>query len=396
MTPTQTAQFGQYAPIRNGQPYKYAFKYPGKGDGDKDRKELVRYTRQKHLTGYQPGKTSLQKTNGNSDNLLTFTINWQESNRVYMSSSESNSNPWHETADHFYGFGGNLNVRYIRDLGDESWMEESGGIREGINAINESKIHADTALEVGELYLIGEAVYRCTNRANKNNDLPEGTPFEPNKTGTVEYQLAIEDELTLSTDNSNRFVYVNSPDIMRNEAQCPIQKVAIRAMATSRAVDMVEIGFKSTVYRQINGYPNINNFTDDELPDEYAKVGGGFELGTTSAYYDRVSLFRLEIKKGDGNWIQWNRDNMFAVHGNSPLALYNSIRIELPEKDFYEFRFVPFCGNSYMNRGERTEQYNGGWKEYVNRSNVYLLNTNRDWLEVGNSRGYKVSIRGSF
>ena len=59
---------------------------------------------------------------------------------------------------------------------------------------------------------------------------------------------------------------------------------------------MVEIGFKSTVYRQIC-YPNINNFTDDELPDEFAKSGGGFDMGTMSAYYDRVSLFRLEIEK---------------------------------------------------------------------------------------------------
>ena len=35
VTPSQSAVFGQYSPIRNGHGWKYAFKYPGKGDGDK-------------------------------------------------------------------------------------------------------------------------------------------------------------------------------------------------------------------------------------------------------------------------------------------------------------------------------------------------------------------------
>ena len=49
-----------------------------------------------------------------------------------------------------------------------------------------------------------------------------------------------------------------------------------------------------------------------------------------------------------------------------------------------------------MNRGERTDQYNYGWKEYINRSNTYLLNNNRSWKKMPESRGYTVWIRGSY
>ena len=180
---------------------------------------------------------------------------------------------------------------------------------------------------------------------------------------------------------------------MRNESQCPIQRLAYGLISTTRQVDLVEIGFKSIVYRQMNGYPNINNLTDIAMPNQFAKEGGAYELGTSTAYYDRVSLFRLQIKKGNrGNWVDWNRQRMFAIHGNNPKPLYNMIRIELPEKNFYEFRFIPFCGNSWMHRGVR-KKYND-WKEYINDTVVYLLDVNKSWTEADTTRGYKISMRG--
>ena len=63
----------------------------------------------------------------------------------------------------------------------------------------------------------------------------------------------------------------------------PIQKVAVGAISTTRPVDMVEIGFKSTVYRRVSGYPNVNEFTSNDIADDFAKDGQGFQLGTMNA-----------------------------------------------------------------------------------------------------------------
>ena len=47
ITPSQSSVFGQYSPIRNGHAWKYPFKYPGKGDGDASRRNLVSWTQAK-------------------------------------------------------------------------------------------------------------------------------------------------------------------------------------------------------------------------------------------------------------------------------------------------------------------------------------------------------------
>ena len=408
ITPSQTAQFGQYSPIRNGNAWKYSFRYPGKGDGDADRKEMVRYTRQKHIAGYHAGRTNLEirENSGGGIDDLTFTINYKQSTTVFVASSSTNSSPNINTADHFYG-GGDLVMdrsgHFTREPSPDkgSFSVQSGGFKEGINSIDESKIDADITLEVGELYLMGEAVYRCTGRKNMNNKVDQGTPFEPEFTGTVEYDFEIDDEFSLSfnynkedlEDRVKDSVLTDGPNTIRNESQCPIQRFAYGLIGTTRQVDLVEIGFKSIVYRQMNGYTNINNFADTEMPDQFAKEGGSYELGTSTAYYDRVSLFRLQIKRGNrGGWVDWNRQRMFAIHGNNPKPLYNMIRIELPAKDFYEFRFIPFCGNSWIHRG--TRKVYDGWKEYINDTSVYLLNVNQKWTEADTTRGYKISMRG--
>ena len=405
VTPSQSSVFGQYSPIRNGHAWKYAFKYPGKGDGDASRRNLVSWTRQKCVAGYHPGRTNLEITEGSGAGTgqVTYVINYKKSDRVYL--ADVDDSPIRRTSSHFDS-DGNVKIDGYGFYSTEtnSFCVNSGGFEEGINGINQSKIDADLALDIGELYLMGEKVYKCIGRRNNNSAVDQGTPFEPEKTGTIEYYFDEDAELSLDLDDSNgvdtrfrRHVLTNGVTRARDESQCPIQKIAVGTIGTTRAVDMVEIGIKSTVFRQINGYPNVNNFSDKDLPDSFAKEGGTFDLGTTTAYYDRVSLFRLEFRQGNGNWRKYNYNGgMFAVHGNNPQPLYNSLRILLPEKDFYEFRFIPFCGNSYMNRGgsRRRSQSPQGWKEYINREEVYLFNSSQSWTAMDTIRGISVAIRG--
>ena len=62
----------------------------------------------------------------------------------------------------------------------------------------------------------------------------------------------------------DKWIRVDDPVDVHSEKHIPIQKVAIGSVGTTRQVDYVEIGFKSRVYRQVNGYPNVAQFTNVE------------------------------------------------------------------------------------------------------------------------------------
>jgi hypothetical protein len=376
VTPSQSAVFGQYSPIRNGHGWKYAFKYPGKGDGDSGKKEQIMGTRRKHVAGYHAGRTTLEKR-GNSSDELEYYIKDKDSDKIFQACDDDAIDPNRATEDHFNSDGKLREESKVEN--DDSNLEEIGGLNEGISAINQSKIDADTVLDVGELYLIGTRIYRCTDR--KNSSGTQGTPYEPNQSGSVTYDLDNEEEFEKNYV-STKYIYVDDDEDVYNEKHIPIQKVAVGAISTTRAVDMVELGVKSIVYRQINGYPNISEFTYKGIANDFAKNLQTWQPGTITAYYDRVSLFRLEIKKGDDDWKDLTGEEVFAVHGQNPQPLYNTIQVRLPSKDFYEFRFIPVCGNAWI--------ANGNYKS----KDVFWLNSRFDWREAKDTKGYEIRFRG--
>ena len=372
-TPSQTAAFGQYSPIRNGHAWKYDFKYPGKGDGDAESRDTIYGTRRKHVTGYHAGYTTLT---GSSSQMI-YRI-WDEPSDEILQASSDASNPEIQTKLHFDSRGKLLVQRTISE--NDSAAEKIGGVTEGVTAIQKSQVDADVAIDVGELYLIGSDIYNCTRRSNQGASA--GTPFEPDQSGSIEYTFTRDDEFKKGYVSSSD-IQVNSRDYAYDERHIPIQKVSVGAISTTRKVDYVEIGFKSTVYRQVNGYPNIAQFSYKDIADEYAKNLQTWQPGSITAYYDRVSLFRLEIKRGSGSWYDWNGDKLFAVHGNNPQSQYNQFYIELPAKDFYEFRFIPVCGNAWIANGNYDDK------------EVYLLNSRKGLERSGDSSGgYRIRVKG--
>ena len=94
------------------------------------------------------------------------------------------------------------------------------------------------------MYLVGTDIYTCTDRQNESGE--QGTPYERRKSGSVEYTFKRENEFKLGYVEDKYIRVENSTDVY-NEFHMPIQKVAVGAISTTRPVDMVEIGFKSTV-----------------------------------------------------------------------------------------------------------------------------------------------------
>jgi len=384
VTPSQSAVFGQYNPIRNGQGWKYPFKYPGKGDGDADKKDMIRGTRAKHVAGYHSGRTSLVSQGGGAGIAkLKYTIRDSESDRIYLADERDDTEPEFPTRLHFNSVGKFIEKDRIYKSSSR-FLEDIGGMTEGINAINQSKIDADQALEVGELYLIGTAVYRCTRRNNlSGGSSNEGTPFEPGKSGSVEYFFTRESEFN-DRYVQTKYIYTPDDEDIFNETHIPIQKVAIGAIGTTRAVNSITMGIKSTVYRQVNGYPNIQEFNGPNQVDRFAKSGGNFQLGTTNSYYGRISLFRMEVKINDGGWIDVCGETVFAVYGSNPQASYNRLQILPDYKCFLQIRFIPVCGNAWI--------ANGNYKS----KKVMLLEAERGWRDGVTKGRIKVRFRGRY
>ena len=106
VTPSQSAVFGQYSPIRNGQGWKYPFKYPGKADGDKDKKEMIYGTRAKHVAGYHAGRTSLVSQGGGAGiSKLKYTIRDSKSDIIYLADEKDDQEPEFPTRVHFNSVG---------------------------------------------------------------------------------------------------------------------------------------------------------------------------------------------------------------------------------------------------------------------------------------------------
>ena len=280
VTPSQAAQFGTFSPMRNGHAWKYPFQCPGFGDGqEQDAKERIQNTRRKHIVGYHAGRTNTIRLDG--DDKIQHIINFKESRIAYIHSSKYD--PTITTKEHFND-NGNLSVAYGYVDGKDD-TEKAGGVKEGINAINQSKGYTDSQMEVGEIYQFGNLFYRCTRRENANGTQE---PFDQNDPFTIYFDFEKDTEQGLNkpgADLTNVITEEYGPNAMyRADHQCPIMKTAIGQIANTRPVDMVEIGIKSTVYRQINGYPNIQEFTGYDQPDDFAKEGAGFQLGNTNAY----------------------------------------------------------------------------------------------------------------
>ena len=375
LTPSQSVKFGQYSPIRNGQGWKYPFQWPGKGDGDGDKKDIILGTRRKHTCGYHAGRTEMRRESGGK--YYVYKIHDSDSDKIFQACRDDASNPKRKVKDHFDS-SGKLRVESVVNERD-SLAEKVGGLSEGIQAIKQSQSEADDALDIGEMYLIGTDIYTCTERDVDRGG--EGQPFEPGVSGDVKYTFERNDEYEVDMVD-DKYIRVDDDQDVHNEKHCPIQKVAIGAIGTTRMVDYVEIGFKSTVYRQVNGFPNVSQFTSNDLPDDFAKDGQGFQMGTMNTYYDRVSLFRMEIRKDNEDWYEWSREELFAVHGRSAQPQYNQILIKLPTKDFYEFRFIPVCGNAWISNNNYEDK------------DVYLLNARRSYERVSSRGGFECWIRG--
>lgn len=305
-TPSTQAQFGAYAPIPNGQRFKLNYEVVTIADAVKDRQPL-RNKRAKIKKEYPKRINVISR----SDTGAVLRI----------------------------GAGA---------LNEDDF--EPHGLVDVNNAVEGLRIEADEEFGVGNEYLVGTGLATAVN-----------VPEEPWRLGRTK-------DIHLHWIEGKGLVDVMRwSDTKAGSGTLQVQRVAIGTVSNNRSCDATEIGIKSTVFKQMNGFANVNSDPGDEALKEIEDENGSFVLGSIQAYISRLSFFRLQIRPlgSDKGWSDLSNGTLFCVQGRTPQPHYNFIRVYHPHEQ-YEFRLLPYPGNGAL--------------RYYRNKEVWLLHQG---LEVG-------------
>lgn len=212
------------------------------------------------------------------------------------------------------------------------------GTQDFASAQESAKIDADEALQVGELYVVGGRPAICTRRSER--------PWEEGRANEYFFEWT----------EGEGYVDVCGPkDKFYPYEKTTILRCAIATVSNNRSCHVTEIGIKSTVWKQVSGFANVNSMPSEALIDKYEAKGGSITLGNVSKYITRLSFFKLEARVlgSNANWVNISNDTLFCVKGQTPQPQYNYIRITQSFGQ-HEYRLVPVAGNvvyrNYLNK----------------------------------------------
>ena len=323
-TPNTQTIFGNYSPVPNSMRYRVPYELVLKQENLKDENKKDVDTKRRKLRTNFPRYTAVYRYNGD------------ETNR-----------------DSFYA-AKDARIDYI--IGDMDTEKQYGtsfdpwGVEDVKSAVDASREESDDAIQIGESYLIGEALAVCVGKSSPmwSSETYQTCFFTIDTGGLIDVR-----------GGQPGFFHAHGPAELLT-----IQKVALGTISNSKACDVTEIGLKSKVFKQVTSFPNVNSHpgavgtntvdadTTDGVVKRYNEDNGSISLGGMSKYLTRYSFFRLQAREAgiDGledSWSFIDGGKPFGIKGNSPQPQYNFIRINhysVPKKEF-EFRFVPYPGN---------------------------------------------------
>ena len=311
-TPQTNAQFGGFAPMPNGMMFRVPYELVLKG---KDLKDSLKIDIDKKRLKLQTSFTRLcgitSATNqGNKGSKLEYEI-----------------------------FGNDVT---------DGWGDtfEPWGLEDVRNSVNSGRENIDSNINVGDIYLVGSAIAVCTKKIYRDGN-SEGI-WKVGSTCVASLEIIESGDIYWDSKAGE--------EVKRPYENLTIQRCAVASVANNTSCQVTEIGLKSTVWRQITGFPNANSHPgsidyDAEVGTvyDYEQENGNIQLGQINKYIHRLSFFRLfaRVAGGVNTWESIDGGKPFLVKNNNPLPLYNFIRIN--HKNLYpnqlEFRLVPYPGN---------------------------------------------------
>ena len=216
------------------------------------------------------------------------------------------------------------------------------GLEDVNSSVESIRVNADEACSVGDLYLVGERF--AVGHSSSTVD-----PWNENISKDFYVHWSDETPYTSAVERQNLGG--------RNAPYVPfiMQRAAVAVVSNNRDCDSTEVGLKSTVWKQINGFPNVNSQPDSGTIQSYEHDNGSISLGSISKYIKRLSFFRVFARRLGQNaaWTDINGGTVFCVEGQTPQAQYNYFRFVHPRGQ-YEFKFAPVPVNvvhrNYTNR----------------------------------------------
>ena len=311
-TPGSQTQFGAFAPMSNSMRFMVPYELVLKGkDLSDENKADVDKKRNKIETAFPRYAAVTSSTGTAVGDTVTYVISDQ--NPATQEHFDDEFNPW--------------------------------GMEDVKSSVDADRINADNNLAMGDSYLIGSALAVC-----KKINYGDGNKiWIPDTNTTVEATFDL-------TDTGIFDVRADGIEKAHHPYELTvIQRAALGTITTNTKCEVTEIGIKSTVWRQITGFPNANShpghitYEQPGTVKNYENDNGNISLGQMSKYINRYSFFRLQGRIAGqypiATWEYLDNGIPFAVRGNAPQPQYNFIRINHEKTHQYEFRFVPYPGN---------------------------------------------------
>ena len=215
------------------------------------------------------------------------------------------------------------------------------------NSVDSDRERIDDNISLGESYMIGNCFGVCV-------EIPQQGIWERGNYKDFIFEITDLGSGDHSIDISSRtegLTSANPPDQLS-----ALQRSATATVSNNRNCDTTEIGLKSTVYKQVTGFPNVNSHPGGfsyanakGTLHNYQRDNGNINLGGMNKYCTRYSFFRLQARKAgtEDDFETIDNGKPFAIKGRTPQPQYNFIRINHPLGQ-YEFRFQPYNGNDIV------------------------------------------------
>jgi len=245
-------------------------------------------------------------------------------------------------------------------LSDTLYADGNVKIDDINSALNEERIAADNALQVGELFMIGRtlwqvtarsiAVWRPEDRTRQVVTLKCIDILGRNLIGVVSNAVLTRNYLT-DTESGPYFI---GPSFY------PLLRCDIASVRNTRACDVTEIGIRSQVFQRLNGLCNFQSLPSPTELFESELNRINLQSGSINKYIRRSSSFTVFVRPAgvdsNGNAFAWTDLNVrFVVVGNEPVDQYNYIRFKHPTTQQFEFKFIPKNGADMRNSSNTAE-----------------------------------------
>ena len=210
---------------------------------------------------------------------------------------------------------------------------------------------ADDALQIGEMFIIGRCIFQVVSRADKTWTPEDGTYLYDLECielteGLPTIRLAGNEAINNEISSEGRDVY----SWWVGTSNYPLLRLSMATIRNTRPVESTEFGIRSRVYQQLSGLCNFPTLPTPSELQGYDDSKVQLTNGQQSRYIKRASVFTVLLRKAgrdeQGNSYRWVRlDEQFAVVNNTPTDVYSYVRLRrLEGPTQMEFRFVPKTG----------------------------------------------------